>query len=77
MKNQWQPIETAPKDDTIIDIWTPNDGRLTNYRRAQLSPTNIFYEPVESGVCCVRDATHWMPIPNPPNDKLTDGGCVK
>jgi hypothetical protein len=66
---QWQPIFTAPKDSTIIDIWTPSEGRLTNYRREERSPTNIFYEPVYSGVCAVRDATHWMPIPQPPNDR--------
>jgi hypothetical protein len=64
----WQPIETAPKDSTIIDIWKPSDGRLTAYRRVELSLDNIFYEPVRSGVCVVRDATHWMPIPEPPND---------
>jgi hypothetical protein len=64
---EWLPISTAPKDPTIIDIWTPDDGRLTDYRREELSPTNVFYEPVHSGVCVVRDATHWMPIPEPPN----------
>ena len=66
---EWLPISTAPKDSTIIDIWTPNDGRLTDYRREELSSTNVFYEPVYSGVCVVRDATHWMPIPEPPNEK--------
>jgi hypothetical protein len=67
MKTQWLPIETAPKDDTIIDLWAPDDGRLINYRREQLSPTNIFYSPVEDGICVVRNATHWMPLPDPPD----------
>ena len=67
MNNQWLLIKTAPKDDTPIDIWSPTQGRLTNYMREQHSPTNIFYSPVVDGICCVRDVTHWMPIPASPN----------
>jgi hypothetical protein len=67
--SHWQPIATAPKDGTIVDLWSPGDGgRLTNYRRVRLSKTNIFYEPVFSGFAVVRDATHWMPLPEPPKD---------
>lgn len=66
--NVWRPISTAPKDSTLIDIWSQAHGRLTNYRREKLSPTNIFYEPDKSGVCVVRDATHWMKIPESPED---------
>ena len=62
---EWKSIKTAPDDDTVVDIWSPTDGRLANYRREQISPTNVFYDPVESGVCCVRDATHWMKIEPP------------
>ena len=73
--NSWQPIETAPKDDTRVDLWRPwtlSDGtvyggeRCTNMRRIELAPDNIFYSPDYSGPSCVRDATHWMPIPEPP-----------
>lgn len=73
--NSWQPIETAPKDDTRVDLWRPwirSDGRVyggercTNMRRVELAPDNIFYSPDYSGPSCVRDATHWMPIPEPP-----------
>lgn len=62
----WQPISTAPKDSTVIDIWTPEDGRLTDYQRTELSPTNVFYQPVYFGFGAVRDATHWMQIPEAP-----------
>ena len=66
--SEWMPIETAPKDGTPIDIWIPSIGgqRLTNMRRVELSKNNVFYDPVESGLCAVRDATHWMPLPPPP-----------
>ena len=60
----WMPIETAPKDGTPVDLW--RDERLPNMRRVELNPFNVFYEPVISGYTCVRDATHWMPLPSPP-----------
>lgn len=64
----WQPIETAPRDGTIVDLWRPNYGgeRLCAYRWEQLSEGNGFFSPVGSGYCVVRDATHWMPLPEPP-----------
>lgn len=66
--SEWMPIDTAPKDGTPIDIWIPRFGgmRLTNMRFVRLSRNNCFFDPVESGPCCVRDATHWMPLPEPP-----------
>jgi hypothetical protein len=61
----WRPIETAPQDGTPVDIFA--DGvRLPDMRRVQLGPENVFYSPVNSGPSCVRDATHWMPLPAAP-----------
>lgn len=63
----WQPIETAPKDGTVVDLYRQSySERLCNYKWIQLSPSNGFFECVESGYTCVRDATHWMPLPEPP-----------
>lgn len=61
----WRPIAEAPKDETPVDLWRDGE-RLTNMYRVQLSPTNVFYEPVEEGPCVVRDATHFMPLLPPP-----------
>ena len=65
---QWRDIKTAPKDDTPVDLWRPSFGgeRLTNMRLVTHGIKNSFYEPVISGPSCVRDATHWMPIPEAP-----------
>ena len=67
-KSGWRPIETAPKDGTVIDIWRSGCGgyRTVNMLRADLGNENVFYEPETSGPSCVRDATHWMPLPEGP-----------
>jgi hypothetical protein len=58
---EWQPIETAPKDGTIVllvidhgkwgeKVWTGlwDDGWMVIYGKARNAPT------------------HWMPLPAPP-----------
>lgn len=66
---KWQPIETAPKDSTPVDIWRSKwKERAVNMRRVELAPNNVFYEPIGSGPGAVRDASHWMPIPEPPTN---------
>lgn len=66
----WQPIETAPKDGTPVDVWRAIGERCTNMRRVRLGRNNVFYVPAgEYGYSCVRDATHWMPLPEPPETK--------
>lgn len=62
----WRPIETAPKDETFIDIWSSRHGRLTDYWRVARSSENVFYT-TDVGFTCVRDASHWMPIPSQPD----------
>ena len=66
--NGWQPISTAPKNGTPVDLWRPSYGgeRIPNMRREDLGNGNVFYSPVLSGPACVRDATHWMPVPGAP-----------
>lgn len=67
--SQWQPIETAPKDGSIVDLWvipfTGRAGRLpdvwwtnaTGWRAGNRNPVT------ES---LAKRATHWMPLPEAP-----------
>lgn len=66
----WQPIETAPKDGTVILLMggafhgLPFAGQ---YHQSELSPD-------EPWICLTADKrrlyghvpTHWMPLPTPP-----------
>ena len=80
----WQPIETAPKDGTIIDVWHDRWGRHTDvkwgeYRKYQTE--GHLYEPVietwlqmndDYGewmpICLGGGITHWAPVPMEPTN---------
>jgi hypothetical protein len=56
----WQPIETAPKDGTVIQVWTDlGEWRpwtsFNDYERRWFSVMEMTGEP-----------TRWMPLPSPP-----------
>jgi len=78
----WQPIETAPKDDSLIDIWVsgPGSRRVPNCRWGKPSKANwgdrygcdqvLPYQWITVDGCALDrrngKATHWMPLPEPP-----------
>lgn len=60
---EWQPIETAPRDGTVVMLWWP-------YWRSR---TVIGYYQSIAGTWCSNEAlsdheppTHWQPLPPPP-----------
>lgn len=62
---EWQPIETAPKDDHPILCYHPHPGG--GYRIC----TMLWHKPSSSWRADVHsfirfDPTHWMPLPEPP-----------
>lgn len=81
LKEGWRPIETAPKDGTVVDLWcTYPKRRLVNYLwdgecwRENLDP--VMYPSagrINSG--CEHVISHWMPLPPPPsrNEAVTEG----
>jgi len=74
---RWQPIKTAPENDTVIDIYSPEQGRCVYMRRVDLGKGNIFYEQTQGGFSCIRYATHWMPLPEDPNVKLRGAALLR
>ena len=58
---EWQPIETAPKDNAVFLAW----------RKHATHPLMVRYEPSYDWFANydgehVYDLTHWMPLPKPP-----------
>ena len=60
-ENEWQQIETAPKDEAVFLAW----------RKHATHPLMVRYEPSYDWFANydgehVYDITHWMPLPKPP-----------
>ncbi len=73
--SEWQPIETAPKDRTPIDVWGDygrvcdvswRDAPSHDERGAGWRDTDGTF----LGPPFLATPTHWMPLPDPP--PLTD-----
>lgn len=74
MNTNWQPIDTAPKDGTKIDIWaktwaassdTFQFERFTNclwMKGDSMSGSSARWLNVPTSY----HPTHWMPLPEPP-----------
>lgn len=74
----WQPIETAPADGTLIDLWIINylgEGeRLPHCKwdswsypsgewvQQYAEASGAFFKAFDDR----EKATHWMPVPSPP-----------
>lgn len=66
----WQPIKTAPKDGTEIDVWnSTTHDRIPNVLFSKLSDNwcddTGFWATEED---FYKHITHWMPIPKPPEN---------
>jgi hypothetical protein len=79
----WQPIETAPKDGTIVLLWAATEDQWDDYdcgdeplrRGAQVGRASTMQPGLwwmTGGVLKeLHSPTHWMPLPTPPR---TEGG---
>lgn len=78
--NEWQPIETAPKDGTEILVFVPfvtgpaivvvhwtDDGSSTRDDFEDEPDGEGWTEPHDGYVGMWDDASHWMPLPKPPS----------
>ena len=66
---KWQPIETAPKDGTLIDLWYPIRGRITNrrwYRKNKFWGGEV--GKFDRIATLDEEPTHWIPLPDAPKE---------
>lgn len=61
--SEWQPIETAPKDGTIILLWYKAIGHEMAFWNGKSWDDGDFYDNLGSDA----DFTHWMPLPKAPD----------
>jgi hypothetical protein len=65
----WQPIETAPKDGTRVDLWCiPSFGHSGRVSDCWFSIGKWWMDDAFGNDCRseVANAVHWMPVPEPP-----------
>ncbi len=65
---KWQPIETAPKDGRYIIIYGGYSGRTVTMARWQEMQRKNSRWQISSGHPVPRDPTHWMPLPQAPEE---------
>lgn len=78
---QWQPIETAPRDGTVIDLFYPYPrGRTINCYWDEGLRGWVWRRPTWRGSALLPESewhfgaypglepTHWMPLPKPPQE---------
>lgn len=76
----WQPIETAPKNGTTILVWFRQHGAMTvRWTDSEDDYTSEYahwhvddhkHGPFPVRGYEERDATHWMPLPEPPSSNV-------
>lgn len=84
----WQPIATAPKDGTWVDLWitsphSPEGWRATNCVWIDVDDPRFEYVGWASSddhrtpkgflTNPMVIATHWMPLPEPPDAERLEG----
>lgn len=66
LAHQWQPIETAPKDngENEMILWVPDLGERPAYWDEK---RNDWFSPIDD-LCQYDDATHWRRYSDPPKE---------
>ena len=67
---EWQPLKTAPRDGSKLDVWTENGVRYVDvfWYEGPAFPEGafVYYDSNLRDLIDVEDATHWMLPPAPP-----------
>ena len=66
--NEWQPIETAPKDGTTVLLFSPGYGRWLGSHTGKpvWYCSKIGDRDIPPPKSEISKPTHWMPLPEPP-----------
>ena len=59
----WQPIETAPRDGTVVLAYDPNWYRYPHPMEYRDGAWSLWFHDVGA-----MRPTHWMPLPEPPGE---------
>jgi hypothetical protein len=66
---KWQPIETAPKDKRVL-VWTGQEIYAAQWAKNVFTSDEAWLIVRWEGYDILsRNATHWMPLPDPPEDE--------
>lgn len=65
--SEWQPIETAPKDGTVVLVWGTHNRCPGNPRHPYPARWSNGWWLAE-GNAGIDYGTHWMPLPEPPKE---------
>lgn len=65
LASEWQPIETAPRDEFVIVMSLNEDGQPAHVQQGRFF-TAIGQWVMTFGNSRTPDPTHWMPLPEPP-----------
>ena len=64
--SEWQPIETAPKDRRSRLVWVPGNQCIYCVSWGDHDERPGWYVFGGGWRSMVQEATHWMPLPEPP-----------
>lgn len=67
--SEWKPIETAPKNGRQFMVWVADDPVVVPHCFAPISMDSDgkwFDESTGDQIEPIKGATHWMPLPKPP-----------
>jgi hypothetical protein len=65
----WHPIETRPRDGSLIDVWIPETDYASGWRVTDVKCDEKGRLWRGNGLAdLARWPSHWQPLPQPPED---------